>query len=131
MSFLSKLHLDGEEFNILQCEFSIEQSVDESNRPCARPKGGVIEMLIESNTKLDFFEWSISSSATKNGEISFSRRDNISTLKKLQFNEAYCIKYTEKFNSTDNEPLKIFLRISAKELVMRGTTLTNNWPLKA
>ncbi|TPN81235.1 type VI secretion system tube protein TssD [Aquimarina algicola] len=131
MSFLSKLHIDGEEFNVLEFEFSVEQSVDESNRPCARPKGGVIEMLIESNTKVDFFEWSKSSSATKDGRIEFYRRDNISSLKKLQFNEAYCIKYTEKFNSIDNEPLKIFLKISAKELTMRGTTLTNNWPLKA
>ncbi|WP_340199089.1 type VI secretion system tube protein TssD [Ascidiimonas sp. W6] len=131
MSFLAKLSLDGEEFNILECSFGIDQNADESGRPSAKPKGGQIELLVESTVKIDFFEWASSRSATKSGEIIFFRRDNISSLKKLEFKEAYCLKYREVFNAVDSQPLRILLVLSAKELVMRGTTFSNNWPLKA
>lgn len=130
MSFLAKLSLDGEEFNILECKFGIRQKADESGKPSAKPTGGQIQMLVESTVKIDFFEWAISKSATKSGEIVFYKRDNFSSLKKLEFKDAYCLNYEEIFNATDSQPLKIFLLISAKELVVRGTRFANNWPSK-
>ncbi len=130
MSFLAKLNIDGEDFNILECDFGIKQNADESGRPSSKPKGGQIYLLIESNIKLDFFEWATSGSATKNGEIVFYRRDNISSLKKVEFKDAYCLEYKERFNAVDSQPLQIVLMLSAKELVMRGTTFQNNWPMK-
>jgi len=123
MSFLAKLSIDGEDFNILECDFAINQNSDETGRPSAKPKGGQITVLIESNIKIDFFEWASSGSATKSGEIVFYRRDNISSLKKLEFKEAYCLEYRERFNSVDSQPLQILLKLSAKELAMRGTTM--------
>ncbi|WP_103070930.1 type VI secretion system tube protein TssD [Aquimarina sediminis] len=130
MSFLAKLNIDGEEFNILECDFGLKQNADETGRPSAKPKGGQIRLLIESNVKLDFFEWAASGSATKNGGIVFYRRDNVSSLKKLEFRDTYCLEYRELFNAVDDKPLRIYLTLSAKELVMRGTTFTNNWPMK-
>ncbi|PKV50741.1 hypothetical protein ATE84_2807 [Aquimarina sp. MAR_2010_214] len=131
MSFLAKLNIDGEEFNVLECDFGIKQNMDETGRPSAKPKGGQIHLLIESNLKIDFFDWATSGSAIKSGEIVFYRRDNVSSLKKAEFRDAYCVEYRERFNASDSEPLRVFLVLSAKELVMRGTTFTNNWPLKA
>jgi hypothetical protein len=130
MSFLAKLNIDGEEFNILECDFGIEQNSDETGRPSAKPIGGQIEILIESTVKIDFFEWASSGLGIKNGEIIFYRRDNTSSLKKLKFKDAYCLKYRERFNAVNTEPLKIYLVISAKEMVMRGTRFTNNWPMR-
>jgi len=131
MSFLAKLSIDGEEFNILRCDFGIKQNSDETGRPSAKPKGGQINLLIESNIKIDFFEWASSGSATKSGEIVYYRRDNVSSLKKLEFREAYCLEYKECFDAIDSQPLQILLTLSAKELVMRGSTFENNWPLKS
>ncbi|GAA0873416.1 hypothetical protein GCM10009117_25630 [Gangjinia marincola] len=131
MSFLAKLNLDGEELNILDCSFTFRQDVDHTGRPSAKPKGGQIRLLIEATAKTDFLEWMISASATKKGEITFYRRDNMSSLKKVTFNEAYCIEYTEHFNASNKDPLQIHFVLSAKEIKVKGTTFNNNWPLKA
>ena len=131
MSFLAKLNLDGEELNILDCSFTFRQDTDYTGRPCAKPQGGQIKLLIESTAKTDFLEWMISPSVTKKGEITFYRRDNMSSLKKAEFTDAYCIEYSEHFNAENSTPLQIHLVLSAKEISVKGTTYRNNWPAKA
>ncbi|MFD0862843.1 type VI secretion system tube protein TssD [Sungkyunkwania multivorans] len=130
MSFLAKLSIDGEELNILDCSFTFQQDVDYTNRPSAKPRGGQISVLIESNAKTDLLDWMISPTQTKSGEIVFYRRDNMSSLKKLEFADAYCVEYTERFNSVDSSPLQIHMVLSAKEIKVKGTTFVNNWPSK-
>jgi hypothetical protein len=49
-----------------------------------------------------------------------ARRDTMSG-PKVEFKEAHCVEYTESFNSTDNEPLKI--HYTAKRNLRKGTTL--------
>ena len=130
MSFLAKLSIDGEELNILDCSFTFQQDVDYTNRPSAKPRGGQISVLIESNSKTDLLDWMISPTQTKSGEIVFYRRDNMSSLKKLEFVDAYCVEYTERFNSVDSSPLQIHMVLSAKEVKVKGATFVNNWPSK-
>jgi hypothetical protein len=131
MSFLSTLILDDEELNLLDCSFSFTQGTDYTGRPSEKPRGGQIRLLIEGTAKTDFLEWMISPSLTKKGSITFYRRDTMAGLKKVECPEAHCIEYTESFNATDNEPLKIFLIITAKEIKVKGTVFVNNWPSKA
>lgn len=130
MSFLSTLILDDEELNLLDCSFTFTQGTDYTGRPSEKPRGGQLRLLIEGTAKTDFLEWMISSSLTKKGSITFYRRDTMASLKKVEFSEAHCIEYTESFNATDNEPLKIYLVLSAKEIKVKGTTFKNNWPSK-
>ncbi|GAA3515790.1 hypothetical protein GCM10022393_32210 [Aquimarina addita] len=130
MSFLAKLDLDGEEINILDCSFTFRQDTDYTGRPCAKPQGGQISLLIESTSKTDFLEWMISPSIVKKGIITFFRRDNMSSLKNVEFSEAYCIEYSEHFNADSDKPLQIHLLLSAKEISVKGTTFINNWPSK-
>ncbi|MDY8138338.1 type VI secretion system tube protein TssD [Aquimarina sp. 2201CG5-10] len=131
MSFLATLELDGETCNILDCSFTFRQDTDYTGRPCSKPQGGQIRLLIESTSKTDFLEWMISPTITKKGEITFYRRDNMSSLKKVEFTGAYCIEYTEHFNGENAQPLQIHLILSAKEITVKGTTFENNWPAKA
>ncbi|MBQ4821279.1 type VI secretion system tube protein TssD [Aquimarina sp. MMG016] len=130
MSFLATLELDGETSNILDCSFSFRQDTDYTGRPCATPTGGQITLLIESTAKTDYLEWMISPTITKKGKITFFRRDNISSLKNVEFTDAYCIEYTEHFNAESAQPLQIHLVLSAKEIKIKGTTFKNNWPSK-
>lgn len=131
MSFLAKLELDGEEINVLDCSFSFRQDMDYTGRPCSKPVGGRITLLIESTSKTDFLEWMISPTITKKGKITFYRRDNMSSLKNVEFSGAYCVEYSERFNSTDSQPLRTHLLLSAKEITVKGTKFENNWPSKA
>lgn len=130
MSFLSKLTIDDESMNVLQCSFSFEQGSDYTGRPSQKPRGGQISILIESTNKTDFLEWMISPNMTKNGEIIFYKRDNLSSLKTIKFKEAYCLNYNEDFDSVSDEPLKTYIVISAKEITVKDTTFKNNWPAK-
>ncbi len=131
MSFLAKVDIDGEELNVLDCSFSFKQGVDYTGRPSSKPQGGEICLLIESTAKTDFLDWMISSSNTKKGKITFYRRDNMSSLKNLEFNDAYCIEYKEHFNATNEQPFITHLVLSAREITIKGTTYTNNWPSKS
>ena len=130
MSFLSTLILDDEELNLLDCSFTFTQGMDYTGRPSEKPRGGQIRLLIEGTAKTDFLEWMISPSLTKKGSITFYRRDTMAGLKKVEFQEAHCVEYSESFNATDNQPLKISLLITAKEISVKGTTFKNNWPSK-
>lgn len=128
MSFLSQLTIDDDTMNVLRCSFAFEQGVDNTGRPSQKPRGGQIMILIESTNKTDFLEWMISPSMTKDGEVIFYKRDNMSSLKTVSFKEAYCTSYHEDFDAVSNEPLQTRIVVSAKELTVKDTTFVNNWP---
>ena len=131
MSFLSKLIIEDQEFVILESDYEIVQGINENGMPSAKSRGGVIRLTIEGTNKLDFFEWAVSNNSMKSGEIVFYKRDNLSSFRTLAFVDAYCVGFRDVFNNQDGEPLKTELIFSAKEISMRGTTYTNNWPLQS
>lgn len=128
MSFLAKIELDGEELNVLDCSFSFSQEIDYTGRPCGKPQGGKIEILIEATDKVDHLEWMLAPHITKNGVITFYRIDNMSAQKKVEFTEAFCIDYKECFASSGSHPLQIFVILSAKKLTVNTIAHSNNWP---
>ncbi|WP_055447609.1 type VI secretion system tube protein TssD [Lacinutrix mariniflava] len=130
MSFIAKLEVDGETFNILKAEYYVKQSIDSRGAPDGRPQGGQIDLLIESTIDVDFFDWAAQSKETKDGKVTFFKRDNISSFKILEFKEAYCIEFREIFDAENTDPLKCKVVISSRELIVRGTKFTNNWPRK-
>ncbi len=127
MSFLAKLIIDDDTMNILDCSFSFEQGADHSGKPSQRPRGGQIDVLIESTKKTDFLEWMLSTDSVKSGEIVFYKRDNLSGLKKIEFKNAFCLKYEESFHATDKDPFRTRLVISTKELSVNSTNYQNLW----
>jgi hypothetical protein len=128
MSFKAILHIDGDEINILECRFSLHQHTDHTGKPVARPKGGLIHILIESTGQTRLFDWMISNSLTKSGNIVFYKRDAMSRLKTLEFSDAHCIAYTEKFNASNEEPMHIYLTISCREMKLNQSAYQNPWP---
>ncbi len=129
MSFLAKMLIGSTEYNVLNLDYDISQRVDQQNRPNAGPKGGIINLVIESNSKNEIIEWAVSPSMVKNGSITFYRRDANSSMKTVAFKDAFCINYKEVFNAEDNSPLKTELTLSARELTINSNfTLTNPWP---
>ena len=99
MSFLAKLYIEDKERNVLSCTYNFSQEIDYSGRAIARPKSGLILLIIESSNDTDILHWMISSQEIKTGEIVFFRRDSSSANKKLKFTDALYVDYTEIFNS--------------------------------
>jgi len=130
MSFAAKLTIENEEMNILDCSFEFNQESDYNGRPSEKPRGGKIQLLIESTSKTNFLEWMVSTDMTKTGFINFYKRENMSSLKKLEFKDAYCLHYKEHFNAENSQSFQTSLIISAKKISLRGTEFENNWPTK-
>lgn len=127
MSFLAKLYIDKEEFNILEFEFDFKRARDKTNKPVGLPMGGIIKLTLESNRKTDFLFWFLNESVTKDGRIVFFRRDAMSKMKELSFLKSYCIGYNEKFSSTTNVPMHTNLEISAREFSFGDAKFANDW----
>lgn len=127
MSFLAKLNVDGQEFNVIDCSYNFEQSVDRNNKPSGAPRGGQIKVVIESRGTTDFLKWMVAHKLSKDGLIKFYKRDAMSKLMDLKFKKAYCIGYSEHFNAESSIPMQIELTISAKEIDVEGVTFQNTW----
>jgi Hemolysin coregulated protein Hcp (TssD) len=130
MSFLAKLEIDGETMNVLEFQCNITQETDKSGKPSSDVNGGVVRIIVESSKTTTLWDWGVSHALTKNGKLTFFRRDATSKMRELEFNEAYCISYEEKFLSDSNSPMQIEFSISAKEIIMNGSKYTRNWPMK-
>jgi hypothetical protein len=128
MSFLAKLKLDGEEYNVLHCGYRFVQATDATGKPTAIPRGGNINMVVESTGATDVFDWMISPVQTKNGSITFFRRDNMSKLKTLDFTDGHCVDYYETFDHNGDHPMQITFTVSARELKLNESQFENNWP---
>lgn len=128
MSFLSKLKIEDDEMNVLDCTFEFSQEADYNGRPSENPRGGKIEIVIESTSNTEFLDWVISPDMVKEGSITFFKRDNMSSLKTLEFKDAYCLFYKEHFNMSSADPMQTFLVISAKEISIKSVNFKNNWP---
>ncbi|MDN3672792.1 type VI secretion system tube protein TssD [Flavobacterium branchiarum] len=127
MSFLSKLHIDGEEYNVLEFNIGFKQQIDSTSKPAGEAKGGVITMIIEASQNSHFLSWMLNGDLTKDGKIVFYRRDALSKMKELTFTKAFCVSYDEQFTSTTEVPMKITMELVAKELVFGDAKFSNNW----
>ena len=127
MSFLSKLHIDSQEFNVLDFDTEFSQGKDATGKPMGESTGGTIKIVIEATQNTDFLSWMLNSTLTKDGKIVFYRRDAMSKMKELKFVKAYCVNYREQFSSTNDVPMKITLVLVAKELTFGNAKFLNNW----
>jgi len=131
MSFLAKLEIDGESYNVLEFDMHITQKVDHSGKPQEVAEGGNIHMEVESTKSVDFMKWMISNTQTKDGTIIFYRRDAMSKLKELKFEKAFCIDFKEKFLSTQEVPMTMELLISCRKIDFSGAVLEKPWVIDA
>ncbi|MFK7033479.1 type VI secretion system tube protein TssD [Flavobacterium oreochromis] len=127
MSFLAKLELDGNIYNILSCDYHFTQEIDATGKPEGMPQGGEISIRIESNGKSNLLQWMLDHSQTKNGTIIFFRRDAMSKLQELSFEKAYCVSFSEHFDAKSDEPLQIAMRLMAKRFTLNDATHEKKW----
>lgn len=127
MSFLTKLTLDGNTYNVLACNYNFSQAIDSTGKPQGTPQGGEIFIKIESVGNPELLTWMLEHSQTKSGKITFYRRDAMSKLQELNFEKAYCIKFSEYFDANSTEPLQIEISLIAKKFDINGATHEKRW----
>ena len=107
----------------------MNQNTDPSGKPLGVTRGGQIKLKIEATGKNDFINWMISPSKTKDGAVTFYKRDAMSKLQEIKFEKGYCISLTQLFNSQNKEPLLIEMTVSAKKISFDGNDFENVWKL--
>ena len=66
----------------------------------------------------------------ESGSITYKRIDQDSMMKDVQFEEAYCVEYTEDFDARGgarDASMTLSLTISANKITVGGATLDNKW----
>jgi Hemolysin coregulated protein Hcp (TssD) len=127
MSFLAKLEMDSKEYNILTVEYDITQMMDQHNRPNGAPKGGLVQLTIETGSDNHLVEWALKHSMIKDGKIVFYRRDANSKMKSVEFKDAFCVYLKEIFTADGKNPMVTRLTISARELKISNQSIKNLW----
>lgn len=127
MSFLAKLIIDGDQYNVLESVYSMHQPTDEIGKPIGRPKGGKISLTIESNGTTDLFHWMKESSEIKDGSIVFFKRNAMAQQMVLEFKKGFCVDYVERFIADTKDPMKISIVISAQSIKVGNIDFKNLW----
>ena len=94
MSFQATLTVEGKSFNVLQCAHQLVQKSN-NGKPASGVRGGIIYVIIEGTDEDLLGDWATGPTTKKNGDITFDRIDQQSTLSKLEFEEAYATLYFE------------------------------------
>ena len=127
MSFVSKLIIDGHQYNVLHCIYNFKQPIDNTGKPSGKPLGGRIKITIESQGKYDLFHWMKEPEQTKDGALLFYKRDAMTRLQEVLFEKAYCVSLEEEFDAIDDMPMQKTIVISAKKITIGDMNFENSW----
>ncbi|WP_018620717.1 type VI secretion system tube protein TssD [Spirosoma luteum] len=126
-SFSASFTIDGEEYDVLSCNYSFGQSTDERGRPASNVQGGNIFVQVTANDQDTLMGWMVDPYKKSNGTIKFMRIDQDSTFKEVQFEDGYCVGYSESFSSTNSSAMTLSLNISARKITVGGATHESTW----
>ncbi|GAB3796403.1 hypothetical protein GCM10028819_13950 [Spirosoma humi] len=94
MSFRATLTIDGKSFEVLQCSHTLSQKHDRG-KTTSGVRGGVIMLILQGSDEDLLGDWATGPTVKKDGDITFDRIDQQSTLQKLEFQDAYATLYFE------------------------------------
>jgi hypothetical protein len=83
---------------VLDVTYSFNRATDPDGLPAGQTKGGKIVLKLKAlnNENSDLSEWIFDRSKGKNGSIEFmDPKDNTKKMKSIDFENAYCIEFTE------------------------------------
>lgn len=127
MPFKAELALEGNSYFLNSVTFQIDQAIDKFGRPSSIAKGGKIDIELFTVEDDVIIDWMVHPVKTLNGSINLYEADNETKLKEIQFENGYCIEYTEIFEQSTSENLVTKLTISAEKLSIGNIDLDNQW----
>ena len=107
MSFTAKLIFEDREINILNFSYTFRQNVDYNGKPSAKPRLAGLSMIIESTKDNDLLSWMYDPLLRKQLKIHIEPRSLNGKGRTIEFIDACCVEYLEKFNDNDTKPMTI------------------------
>jgi hypothetical protein len=127
MSFKAKFEVDGKEYRVLKCDFSLHQAIDDTGRVSSTVRQGLINIEVESTDDTALFEWAVDHYGRKSGKITFNKRDEDSKLKELEFEEAYLVSYEEAFDNAGTGAMTETVSLSAFKVKLGNGEIESEW----
>ncbi|MDR2915103.1 MAG: type VI secretion system needle protein Hcp [Tannerella sp.] len=128
MSFRANLSFEGKEFDVIQCEYSIEREIDSKGRPSSNLYGGKITMMVESTDDITLIEKMASQFKPNTGTITFKKDDEDAKMKELKWENGYIVDLEEGLAIVGEIPMSIRFTISAQTLTVGDAEFKQNWP---
>jgi hypothetical protein len=107
------------------CDYAFTQEVDQRGMPVSEVQIGIINMSFACIEDTELVWWGMGN-VSKNGKIVFSGMESTKAFKTLAFQDAFCIKYHEKF--VRNTDMTIDMTISARFIDLSGVSYGESWP---
>lgn len=128
MSFRANLNFEGEDFDVIKCDYTIERDVDSKGRPSSNLYGGKVHITVESTSKISLFDKMASQFKPNTGTIAFKKDDEDATLKELKWENGYIIGIEEGMTIVGDTPMLTTITISAQSLSIGDAVFEQNWP---
>lgn len=128
MAFKATLKFEGQEYDVLECNYSFKRDVDLKGRPSSNVYGGNIFMEIESTEDTKIIAQMVNQFKPCSGTITFNKGDEEAKMKEITWENGYVIKYTEALDVIGREPMKINFVVSAEKIGVEGTEVDHRWP---
>lgn len=113
---------------ILHASYSFSRDVDSIGKPSSMLRGGTVNFQVEGTDDSGVYEWLIDQFQTKNGKITFYKRDSDSKMRELSFENAYVVQYSEHYDHVGENPFVVSFTLSAEKLAIGGASHKNPWP---
>ncbi|MEZ0540555.1 type VI secretion system tube protein TssD [Fibrella arboris] len=128
MAFKAFLKLDGQEFRLLHCSYSLGQNTDyTTGKPTSDVMGGQVNAEFESTKESKAFELMIDPHKKFSGGITFFKQDEDAPMKEIKFEDAFLTGYSESMDARTNTPMSTSVVISARKLSVGGASHENKW----
>ncbi len=130
MSFNATLSIDGgADVRVLHASYALNRDVDSTGRPSSMIRGGTVQIEVESTEDTSLFTWMVDQYSTKNGKITFFKRDSKTKMKELSWENGYIVQFSESIDSIGENPMTIHFVISAQKITVGDATHENPWPM--
>jgi hypothetical protein len=94
--------LDGKEFLVTKVSYGCNRNADERGSPTDAPKAMLIRMTVTPTQNDDFallYDWAFKNDRKLSGQIEFKYDNDSQVLRKMEFEDAYCVGFRETFLS--------------------------------
>jgi hypothetical protein len=122
------LKIDGfKDREVLSMSYSFDRSTNTEGQTSGVPRGGQITVKVRAmnDGNPELLKWMTSDSLAKKGSIEFLKTTDWSKMKSIEFEDAYCINFQEKWE--DKQVHFEEITITCKKLVNGPVTHEMKW----
>lgn len=112
---------------ILNCNFSFQQGVDDRGKATTRVHGGTIDVTVSQLPSPDILEWGMKSRSYKDGVIVVLDAENM-PVEKIVFENAACVDFEVDYTRSGDSYASTRMTIQAEVIIVgNGIDFLNEW----